>query len=46
VSFRLFPQLNHVVFPVAENEGLAGYVHPGHVDAALIADVAEWIDAH
>jgi dienelactone hydrolase len=46
VAFRLYPTLNHLGIAVGDNEGLAGYSHPGHVDAALIKDVAEWIRAH
>jgi len=46
VTFRLYPTLNHLGIAVDEGDGLAAYAHAGHVDAALIADVAEWIRAH
>jgi len=46
VAFRLYPTLNHLGIAVGEDEGLAAYSREGHVDPALIADVAEWIRAH
>ena len=45
VAFRLYPALNHLGI-AGEGEGsLAEYQTPGHVDAALIDDVAAWIKA-
>jgi len=46
VTFRLYPTLNHLGIAVDEGEGLAAYARAEHVDAGLIADVAEWIRAH
>jgi len=46
VAFRLYPALNHLGIAVGENDGLAAYSRAGHVDATLLADVAEWIHAH
>jgi uncharacterized protein len=46
VTFRLYPILNHLGIAVGEDEGLAAYSREGHVDTALITDVAEWIRAH
>jgi poly(3-hydroxybutyrate) depolymerase len=45
VAFKLYEKLNHLGI-AGEGEGnLAEYNTPGHVDAALIADVAGWIKA-
>src|SRR3546814_18787436 len=49
VEFKLYPTLNHPGIAVEGESGLAQYKQPGHVDPALIGDVAEWIhtqDAH
>ncbi|MDN5781467.1 MAG: lysophospholipase, partial [Luteimonas sp.] len=49
VEFKLYPTLNHLGMAVEGEQGPAQYQQPGHVDPALIADVAEWIlaqDAH
>lgn len=46
VQFKLYETLNHLGMP-GEGEGsLAEYQQPGHVDAALIGDVAAWVKAH
>jgi dienelactone hydrolase len=46
VAFKLYEKLNHLGI-AGEGEGsLAEYGTPGHVDAQLIADVADWIKAH
>ena len=46
VEFKLYEKLNHLGI-AGEGEGnLAEYGTPGHVDAALIGDVAGWIKAH
>jgi dienelactone hydrolase len=45
VAFKLYEKLNHLGI-AGEGEGnLAEYNTPGHVDAALIADVAAWVKA-
>ena len=45
VAFKLYEALNHLGI-AGEGEGsLAEYQVPGHVDAALIDDVAAWIKA-
>jgi dienelactone hydrolase len=45
VTFKLYEKLNHLGIP-GEGEGnLAEYNTPGHVDQALIDDVAGWIRA-
>ncbi|MGN7724704.1 alpha/beta fold hydrolase [Luteimonas sp. 22616] len=46
VEFKLYPTLNHFGIAVEGEQGLAQYQQPGHVDPALIADVAKWIQAH
>ncbi len=46
VTFKLYPTLNHLGIP-GEGEGtLAEYQQPGHVDPALVDDVAAWVKAH
>lgn len=45
VEFKLYPTLNHLGIAVEGEPGLAQYAQAGHVDPALIADVAEWIHA-
>lgn len=46
VAFKLYEKLNHLGI-AGEGEGsLAEYGTPGQVDARLIADVADWIEAH
>lgn len=45
VAFKLYDALNHLGI-AGEGEGsLAEYQVPGHVDAALIGDIAAWIKA-
>lgn len=49
VEFKLYPTLNHLGMAVEGEPGLAQYAQAGHVDPALIANVAEWVhaqDAH
>lgn len=46
VTFKLYPALNHLGIAGEGDGNLAEYAKPGHVDAALIADVAAWIGAH
>jgi hypothetical protein len=43
VEFKLYPTLNHFGIAVEGEQGPAQYQHPGHVDPALVADVAGWI---
>jgi dienelactone hydrolase len=43
VEFKLYPTLNHFGIAVEGEQGPAQYRHPGHVDPALVADVAGWI---
>ena len=46
VRFELYDKLNHLGI-AGEGEGsLAEYQQPGHVDQALVDDVAAWIKAH
>src|SRR5690606_30521877 len=40
VEFKLYPTLNHLGISVEGEPGPAQYEQPGHVDPALIADVA------
>lgn len=46
VTFKLYPSLNHLGITGEGDGSLAEYSVPGHVDAALIDDVANWIGAH
>ncbi len=45
VEFKLYPTLNHLGIAVGDEQGPAQYAQPGHVDPALITDVAGWIQA-
>jgi hypothetical protein len=46
VTFKLYPTLNHLGIAGEGDGSLAEYSVPGHVDAALVDDVAAWIGAH
>lgn len=43
VTFKLYETLNHLAIPGEGDGNLQEYQTPGHVDPALIADVAAWI---
>ncbi len=43
VTFKLYETLNHLAIPGEGDGNLQEYQTPGHVDPALIADVAVWI---
>ena len=43
--FRHYPTLNHLGIPSSGKPGLEDYQQPGHVDAVLINDIAQWIKA-
>ena len=45
VTFKHYPTLNHLAMESAEGAGLDSYAKPGHVDATLIGDIAQWIKA-
>ncbi len=45
VTFKHYPTLNHLGMESAEGAGLDSYAKPGHVDAALVSDIAQWIKA-
>lgn len=46
VSFKHYPALNHLGIAGTGPSSPAEYSSPGHVDAGLIADVADWIAGH
>ena len=46
VAFKLYESLNHLGIAGEGNGSLAEYQQSGHVDDALIDDVAQWIKAH
>lgn len=45
VTFKLYDTLNHLAIPGEGDGSMEEYARPGHVDAQLIADIADWIDA-
>ncbi len=45
VRFHRYPGLNHLFMPAGKSETPADYNIPGHVDAQVIADIAQWIKA-
>lgn len=45
VVMRRYPTLNHLAIESEANAGLESYQKPGHVDATLINDIAQWIKA-
>jgi hypothetical protein len=45
-SFKLYPELNHLLTPQTEKGTLAQYQIPGNVSKTLIDDVATWIKAN
>ncbi len=46
VEFKLYEKLNHLGIAGEGDGNLAEYNVPGHVDATLVDDVANWIKAH
>lgn len=46
VTLRRYPALNHLGIAGSGPGSLEEYGRPGHVDDALIADVADWIGRH
>jgi dienelactone hydrolase len=43
VTFRLYPQLNHLFITGKGKSTPAEYEQPGHVDAHVVTDIAAWI---
>ena len=46
VTLKRYPGLNHLFMEGKGPSTFAEYQRPGHVSAAVIADIAEWILAH
>jgi dienelactone hydrolase len=46
VSFKLYPDLNHLFMPGSGPSSPAEYMKPNHVPEQVIADIAAWIAAH
>jgi dienelactone hydrolase len=46
VSFRHYPALNHLAIAGTGPATMTEYNTAGHVDAGLIADIADWIGKH
>jgi dienelactone hydrolase len=44
-SFHLYPDLSHLFMPKGPSGTLQDYQAPGHVDAQVIHDLADWIKA-
>jgi alpha-beta hydrolase superfamily lysophospholipase len=42
-AFRVYPTLNHLFAPGEGPSSPAEYERPGHVDAAVVADIADWL---
>ena len=45
-TFRHYPALNHLGIAGSGAGSLQEYQQPGHVDTALINDIATWVKAH
>ena len=45
MTLKRYPELNHLGMKSEAGAGLASYEVPGHVDEALITDIAAWIRA-
>jgi fermentation-respiration switch protein FrsA (DUF1100 family) len=43
VTFKLYPKLNHLFMAGEGKSTPAEYDEPGHVDAMVVSDIAEWI---
>lgn len=46
VTLRAYPRLSHLFMPAGNRPSPADYTKPGHVDARVIADIAQWIKTH
>jgi uncharacterized protein len=46
VTFKLYPQLNHLFSPGEGKSTPAEYERPAHVAEIVITDIAAWIQAH
>lgn len=46
VSFRCYPDLNHLLFPGIGPSTPKEYEQPNHVDEQLLKDIASWIKKH
>ncbi len=46
VTIRTYPADNHMFFPGVGPSTPADYEPPQHVDAAVIADIADWLSRH
>jgi uncharacterized protein len=45
VTLREYPGLSHLFMPAGNPPSPTDYAKPGHVDARVIADIAQWITA-
>jgi alpha-beta hydrolase superfamily lysophospholipase len=43
VTFKLYPDLNHLFIVGKDKSTPAEYEHPGHVAESVITDIADWI---
>ncbi len=46
VTFKLYPALNHLFIAGEGASTPAQYHQPGHVDRHVVADIADWVEAH
>lgn len=46
VSFRLYPSLNHLLFPGEGPSSPQEYENPNHVDETVIRDIVSWVKEH
>jgi uncharacterized protein len=46
VTIRVYDADNHLFFPGTGTSTPADYAPPQHVDAAVVADIAQWLAPH
>ncbi len=46
VTFKLYPELNHLFIPGEGKSMPEEYMQPGHVAEPVVTDIAEWIRGH
>lgn len=44
MTFRLYPGLSHLFMPAGKTRTVADYLDPANVDAAVVTDIASWIN--
>jgi hypothetical protein len=46
VEFNSYPKLNHLFVTGEEPGSDAEYTRPGHVEKAVVVDIADWVKRH